>query len=455
MSNPLADVEKFLEETPPFDLLDPALRRRAAAAIEAVYRRTDSVILEVGDHNETLYIIRRGAVEAHDRNGNFVDRYGEGESFGLQSLLTGKPVRFRITMIEDGLVWMMPRAAFDELRARSSEFGTHYLRSLEERLISALQPRNSSGQTLFMTPMGELIRSEPIVVTPQTTIAEAARRMSQHGVSSVLVHDGDRVCGIVTDRDLRNRVLAQGRNPEEPVGAIMTAEPLTLDASSPVLEGILAMAGRGIHHLPLTRDQQVVGMVTTRDLMTLQTQHPLYLAAQVQKAASIEALVNICRQVPKLFELMLASGMRAEQVPKVLTTINDAVTRRLIGLAQQQLGPPPAPFAWLAFGSQPGPSRASRPTRTMASSMPTTRRPARTPGSPRWPASSATASTPAAIRIAPARSWRPPTSGDSRCPAGCSISAPGPRYRTQRRCCASASSSTCAPSTATSRSPSG
>jgi len=154
MSNPLADVEKFLEETPPFDLLDPELRHRAAAAIEAVYRRTGSVLLEVGDHNETLYIIRRGAVEAHDRHGNFVDRYGEGESFGLQSLLTGKPVRFRITMIEDGLVWMMPRAAFDELRARSSEFGTHYLRSLEERLISALQPRNSSGQTLFMTPIG-------------------------------------------------------------------------------------------------------------------------------------------------------------------------------------------------------------------------------------------------------------------------------------------------------------
>jgi signal-transduction protein with cAMP-binding, CBS, and nucleotidyltransferase domain len=76
-------------------------------------------------------------------------------------------------MIEDGLIWMMPRAAFDDLRARSSEFGTHYLRSLEERLISALQPRNSSGQTLFMTPMGEL--SDPSRSrAPQTTIAEAA-----------------------------------------------------------------------------------------------------------------------------------------------------------------------------------------------------------------------------------------------------------------------------------------
>lgn len=352
MNSALADVERFLAATPPFDLLDPELLRRAAGAIEAFYRRKGTVLLEIGDHNETLYIVRRGAVEAHDRHGNLVDRYGEGESFGLLSLLTGKPVRFRVTLIEDGLIWIMPRAVLDALRASSPEFDTHYICSIEERLISTTLSRNSSGQTLFMTPMGELVRCALVVASPDTTIAEAARTMSQHGVSSLLVSEGDRVCGLITDRDLRNRVLAQGRDPAETVAGIMTTDPLTLEADSPVLEGILAMAGRGIHHLPLTRDGRVVGMLTTRDLITLQTQHPLYLAAQVQKAGSIDALVKTCQQVPRLFDLLVASGMRAEQVPKVLTTINDAVTRRLIGLAEQQLGPAPAPFAWLAFGSQ-------------------------------------------------------------------------------------------------------
>ncbi|HET7202256.1 MAG TPA: DUF294 nucleotidyltransferase-like domain-containing protein [Steroidobacteraceae bacterium] len=352
MNSALADVEKFLAATPPFDLLDPPLLRRAAAAIEAFYRRKGAVLLEIGDHNERLYIVRRGAVDAHDRSGNLVDRYGEGESFGVLSVLTGKPVRFRITMIEDGLIWSMPRSALEALRASSPDLDTFYIRSVEERLLSAAQPRNASGQTLFMTPMGSIVRHDLVVATPDTTIAEAARKMSQQGVSALLIEQDDRVCGVVTDRDLRQRVLAQGRDPAEPVAAIMTRDPLTLDAASPVLEGILAMVGRGIHHLPLTRDGRIVGMVTTGDLMTLQTQHPLYLAAQIQKAGSIEALVATCRQVPRLFELMVASGMRGEQVPKVLTTINDAVTRRLIGLAEQQLGPAPAPFAWLAFGSQ-------------------------------------------------------------------------------------------------------
>lgn len=354
MSNPLADVENFLQQTPPFDVLEPALLRRAAGAFEAVYRRKGTELLQIGAQNDQLYLIRRGAVEAHDKDDNLVGRYGEGESFGLQSLLTGKPVRFRVTLIEDGLLWMMPRAAFDGLRQAALEFDTFYIRSLEDRLMAALQPGagRSRAQTLFMTPMGELVAREPVTVPPETTIAEAARRMSEHGISSLLVNEGDILKGIVTDRDLRNRVLAQGRDPNEPVTSIMTADPLTLDPSSPVLAGILAMAGRGIHHLPLARGDRVVGMVTTRDLMSLQTHHPLYLAAQLQKQDSVQGLVETCKRVPKLFELMLASGIRAEEVPRVLTMISDTVTRTLIGLAQKELGPPPAPFAWLAFGSQ-------------------------------------------------------------------------------------------------------
>jgi CBS domain-containing protein len=277
MSNPLADVETFLQQTPPFDLLEPQLLSRAAAAFEAVYRRKGTELLEIGSQNDQLYLIRRGAVEAHDQDDNLVMRFGEGESFGLQSLLTGKPVRFRVTLIEDGLLWIMPRTAFDELRAASQAFDTFYIRSLDDRLTLALQPGagRSRTQTLFMTPMGELVAREPIMVSPDTSIAAAAKRMSEHGISSLLIHEDDRVTGIITDRDLRNRVLAQGRDPAEPVTSIMTADPLTLDASTPVLGGILAMAGRGIHHLPLARGDRVVGMVTTRDLMSLQTHHPL------------------------------------------------------------------------------------------------------------------------------------------------------------------------------------
>lgn len=355
MNSALADVEKFLAETPPFDILDDALRLRAANSIEAFYRRKGTVLLEIGERNETLYIIRRGAVEAHDARGNLIQRYGEGESFGLMSLLTERPVRFRITLIEDGLIWTMPRAAFDALRGASADFDTHYMRGLESRLIAGARAQAGSdehSQELFMTPMNELIRRELVVVTPQTSIADAARVMSQKDVSSLLISEAGRVHGIVTDRDLRNRVLAKGRDLNDSVASIMSSELVMLEGSRPVVEGIIAMAGRGIHHLPLTQDERVVGMLTTRDVLALQTSHPLYLAARIQKANSVGELTAICAGVPRLAELLLASGLRPEYVPKILTTINDALTRRLIKLALQSFGSAPAPFTWLAFGSQ-------------------------------------------------------------------------------------------------------
>lgn len=354
MNPALVDVERFLAQTPPFDALDPVLRRRAAESFDAAYHRRGATLLRIGGSNRQLFLIRRGAVEAHDTRDHLVGRYAEGESFGLQSLLSGKPVRFRITLIEDALIWTMDKAAFDRLRDSDRAFDDFYIRSLEERLTAALRENDAERQTstLFMTPLGELARRQPISVTPSTSIADAARTMATHGVSSLLIGNDDVIEGILTDRDLRNRVLAQGRDASGPVREVMTPDPVTLDASSPVLAGIVAMAGRGIHHLPLTRDGGVVGMVTTRDLLSLQTHHPLYLAARIQKQTSVAGVIEVCQGVPRLFELALSSGLRAEEVPRVLTTITDTVTRRLIHLAEAELGPAPTPWAWLAFGSQ-------------------------------------------------------------------------------------------------------
>src|SRR5690606_25420875 len=275
MDSPLADVERFLAQTPPFDRLPAAALRRAAGAFQAVYRRAGTVVLRIGERSQTLYLIRRGAVEAHDADGNLAGRYGEGEVFDLQALLGGQPVRFSATLIEDSLLWCMPMSEFDELRAISREFDEYFIRSLEQRPVAALEGRLAGGQagTLFMTPLGDLVRRGPLSVPPSTPVSGAARTMSEHGVSSLLVGEDGRLDGILTDRDLRNRVVARGLDPSTPVSEVMTPSPLTLEADSPVLSGIVAMAARGIHHLPLVHEGGVVGMVTTRDLLNLQTQH--------------------------------------------------------------------------------------------------------------------------------------------------------------------------------------
>ena len=354
LSPELSEVTDFLRAHAPFDCLSDEQLERAARRIDIVYRRKGDVMLRIGESNTALAVIRRGAVEVHDKEERLVNRLAEGDSYGLPSLLTGKPVRHRVTLIEDGLIYLLPVADFHALRGASAGFDQYFVSTLEERLRNAAE--NASGgqanQEMMTTPVGKLSHRTPVMLSPSATIREAAKLMSQQGVSSLLIGDADNMLGIVTDRDLRNRVLAAERDPAEPVTAIMTAEPASIDVERPVFEAFIIMANRGIHHLPLTRDGKPAGMITTRDLVSLQTQHPLYLVRQVQKQDSVEALQAVTQRMPRMFALLLSSGARPEDVSRMLSALTDAVTRRLLQLAEQRFGPAPMPWAWICFGSQ-------------------------------------------------------------------------------------------------------
>jgi CBS domain-containing protein len=346
----LSEIVDFLTAHAPFDALRPALLEDAARQIEIVYRRRGDVLLQIGDANSALAVIRRGAVEAHDAEGRLVIRLAEGESYGLPSLLTGNPVRNRVTMIEDGLIYLLPVAEFRALCAADSAFDQFYVRTLEQRLRGATD--SNAGNAVLATPVGQLCGRPPVMIDAGASIAQAAQLMSTQNVSSILVGSPERMIGIVTDRDLRNRVLAAGRDPAAPVAAIMTADPASLDVSRPVFEAFLTMVNRGIHHLPLTSEGRPVGMITTRDLISLQTQHPLYLVSQVYKQDSVDALRDVAKRIPQMFALLLASGARPDDVARMLSALADAFTRRLLQLEQARLGPAPMAFGWMAFGSQ-------------------------------------------------------------------------------------------------------
>lgn len=344
----LAEVAGFLRRHAPFDALEDAELDDAVRAIEIEYHRRGAVLLAIGNRNDALAVIRRGAVEVHDAEGRLVARMAEGESYGLPSLLTGRAVRHRVTAIEDTLLYRLPAEAFQHLRRTVPAFDRHFMRSLDERLQRAAAP---SGNPLLATPIGQLATRAPIALPHDASIRDAARRMSDAGISSLLVTRDGALAGIVTDRDLRNRVLAEDRDPSSAVHTIMTADPATLDADRPVFDAVLTMVGRGIHHLPVTRGGEPVGMLTTRDLMRLHTRHPLYLVRQLQREEDVDGLARACGELPGMFTALVDSGARAEDIARALSAFADAAARRLIEIVQKSLGPAPMRWTWLAFGS--------------------------------------------------------------------------------------------------------
>ena len=113
----------------------------------------------------------------------------------------------------------------------------------------------------------ECLRSAPVTVPPTCTLAEAAGLMGSHGVGSLLVVDGDRLVGIVTDRDIAVRGLGQGKAPTADVGSVMSADPVTIQGSADVFEAFRVFKTATGRRLPVLEDEDLAGIISVDDLL--------------------------------------------------------------------------------------------------------------------------------------------------------------------------------------------
>lgn len=350
----LAEVRDFLAQHAPFDRLPAHVLEQIPRHCTLRYARRGTVVADVGVQGEGLYVVRSGAVEVVDELGALIERVAAGGAFGMSSLLEGKPTRHRCTATEDTLLILMSPACFADLARDHIAFATFYAATHHARLrraIGQLQ-QATSGSAVLSTPVLDLVTREPVSTTGGVSIRAAARLMARARVSCIAVVDREGLRGIVTDRDLRNRVLAQGLDPETPVSQVMTRDPVTLRDSAPAFEALLEMVSRNIHHLPIvTSTGELVGVVTTTDLMRREGISPVYLAADITRQSSIDGVIGQARRIPTVLVRMVERDASAADIGRVITALGDAARRRLVTLVEESMGGAPAPYAWVVLGS--------------------------------------------------------------------------------------------------------
>lgn len=354
----LAEIRDFLAAHAPFDDLPPETLARLPRLCTLQYARRGTVVLEVGEDGEGLYLVRSGAIDITEETGGLVERLAEGGGFGMSGLLEGRPARYRCTASEDTLLLLLAAKDFDDVAAAHPRFSMYYTTAHTDRIQRAIAhlQRAASGSTVLGTPIGQLARRELVTVTPHESIRDAATTMTDGGVSCVLVVDGDRLVGILTDRDLRGRVLAAGVDPTQAVHTVMTTELVTLAADALAFEALVAMTSRRIHHLPLLDDTgRPVGLVTTTDLIRLEQSNPVYLAADIARQETVTGVVEQARRIPGLVAQLVDQDASARDIGRIVTALGDAVRRRVLGLVETdvtaRLGPAPTTWAWVVLGS--------------------------------------------------------------------------------------------------------
>ena len=348
----ITEVIRFLKATMPFQLLPGPDIRSAAAAIRVKYVQANRLV----DMEGTLSVIRKGAFEIRSPENQLVDRIADGECFGVSTVLENNPEQLSILALEDSLIYQVERDTFQRLATQHEDFKAFFTQTRNNRLRKLAASQSSMNATPVMhlsSPVSQLMATNVISVQPNDSVQQAAQKMKLHRVSSILVVEAEQLVGILTDRDIRTRVVAEGLTPQVAVASVMTQSPKQLDTDALLFNAQLMMSENNVHHLPVVDDQQKpIGMITSTDLLRSQQLSPHLLVSEINRSNELEHFRALQPRIAKLLNNLIAVDMTPYDIGQVLAVISDAVTKRLIELAQSKLGKAPMPFAWLVFGSQ-------------------------------------------------------------------------------------------------------
>ncbi len=364
------EVRDWLAATVPFDGLASEALSALARDVSIRYVPRGREVPERDGTARAFSLVRSGAVELRDDEGRAIARRAEGDPVGW---LADRPdgeareapadaaLGSAAVAIEDALLYRVPVeriAALAESDERLARFlgppGAGPLGAAARETVPRRRAADADAFDLTAIPVSQLLRRSPVSVAPEASIRDAARLMTSAGTSSVLVLDGPELAGIVTDRDLRRRVIVAGRDAAEPVASIMTRAPSTIDARAPAWDALLTMARLGVHHLPVvdaTAAGRAIGVVTTSSLVEGRSGSALRLATDIRAAADHEALRRTARRLPELLARLDAAGVSASRRARVIGAMGDAVVLRTLELVRTEADESEPSMAWLACGA--------------------------------------------------------------------------------------------------------
>lgn len=216
----------------------------------------------------------------------------------------------------------------------------------------AIMERLQASLLFLHEPVGSMQR-RAVTCDLHTPLRTVAAMITAEQATAALVHSEGRTVGIITDHDLRARVVATGADPNQPAYQVMTSPLVTIDEHAQVYEALLQMEERGVQHLAVTGEGgKVTGVLRNQELLQFQSYGAIVLGREIARAATADDVVRSCRRTPGVVQSLIDVRAHPDRITRLISSVCDAATIRFIALAQAELGPAPAPFAFVALGSQ-------------------------------------------------------------------------------------------------------
>lgn len=358
----------FFRDILPFNGLDDATLKDLARHCRVDFYPKGTRLLTAGETEIThLFLIQRGGVKAfiEDDQGEVTlkDFRGVGAYIGALGIIRGTPANLNIETVEDTFCFLLPREIFLNLVEQEPAFAHYYLKSFSEKIVKTayselrhhkVSKRSGDDLYLFSVRVGDIVKTLR-KVSSACSIQGAASCMVEYQVGCVLVHnpeDEENIVGIITDRDLRRKVVASGLDYTLPVEQIMTGPVKSVLSQALCFDVLLVMMEASIHHLAVERGGKTIGVVTSHDIMLLQGHSPYYLFKEIRGQQNITGLYVLAQKIPEVIRSLIKEGAKAGNITQMIAILNDHILERLLTLLEKKMGPPPVPYCWLLMGSE-------------------------------------------------------------------------------------------------------
>ncbi|MBU2871856.1 putative nucleotidyltransferase substrate binding domain-containing protein [Colwellia sp. E2M01] len=379
MDPELSEISSFIHSIPPFDSLPKQVLSQLVRELSINYVRKSEPFPPKSIKEARLYIIRKGAMSCLSADGELVNKLGEGdlcdaffhanvsttesntanENVFTHTLLSTNQTaidnQLQVHTDEDCLIYSVQTSVIQEIGERFPSISDYFSQNSAQRLKRKMTQVNEEAilsSTLMNSSVGSFYQSPVASIDIEKTIQQAAIQMNEQGYSCLVVTEKGTSVGIVTDKDIRRRCVATGLATSEKISSIMTTDMCSIDIKNNAYDALMMMTAKHIHHLPVTKYGNLVGMVTVTDLINNEGHNAINLSSIIHKAQTVQQLAEISHLLPKLQIRLAKLGSSADHVGKSVSAITMAFTKRLIELAEYKYGPAPVPYAWLAAGSQ-------------------------------------------------------------------------------------------------------
>ena len=366
-------VADFLKDFPPFSFLHKMDLEKLSEQISIVYKEKDAVVFAENDKtHDSFYVVHKGAVALKKSTKNTVlDMCDEGDIFGLRPLLAQENYIMEAVAHEETILYAIPIAIFKPYALENRNVGNFLIESYasntrnpysdihkdklygDDDLLN--ENRHSNNDSFDLTPIK--YSKKIVTCSPSTTAKEVAKIMNKKKVGAILIVDEMLPIGILTDKDLRNKIVSGDYPITTTVETIMTKPVITYPKKMTVTEAQMAMMKSNISHLCLTKDgtsnTKAVGILSKHDVMVALGNNPAVLIKALKRAKKTKEIKPIRNRIMQLLQGYLDQNIPMTLISKIITELNEACTTRVIEICLEKMSsPPPVKFAWLALGSQ-------------------------------------------------------------------------------------------------------